>query len=114
MVEKISAPELLLSIACPSCGAIDPTPMVDPATFEDIALFRCESDSCQARFVHGQRIPRVTVGPCKGPRGYLWARIRVFDPDTRAEMLAIEIDPQFADLLADNLKIVTRIARGAR
>jgi hypothetical protein len=89
------------AVTCPCCGLEEPVADGGSTALEEIGEFSCEG--CHARVVHGKVMPFVVVEPMKGPGGYLWQRVRIQDPKTRADLHVLECDPNLAIGLARNL-----------
>ena len=85
-----------MEIECMACGHI-----ADVAGEVSLAndIFRCEE--CGARMAYGQLAPRIVVEPARAPQPM--CRIRIQDAKTKADVHVLELDPQYAAMLAKNI-----------
>ena len=86
------------SITCLACAH---AANVGPGPAPSESLFVC--GECNARMVYGELAPRLCVEPCRLAGGFQGIRVRVQDPITKADMHAIDLDPQHAAILAKNI-----------
>lgn len=93
--------ELRSRIGCMACGHEAEVTHEHPASTEEILatnIFRC--DECGARMAFGHLMPRVVVEPFRDDNGVGWVRFRFQDPVTKADQHVVDLDPQFAAMIA--------------
>lgn len=95
-------------MTCPTPGCGHTFDVVDAGPIAD-GIYKC--DQCNVRWVYGEPGPRTVVSPAHDDKGRAFITLAIQDPITKAERMAIDLDPQFVVLLAADLLALIPDAR---
>ena len=90
-------------IQCLACGHVArvSVPLAEAPSPLDHGIFRC--DECRARMVYGKLLFREVVEPFVDERGRHWLRRRFQDAATKVDVFVVDVDPQFAAMVARDM-----------